>query len=61
MEQSSDLVEGYKDCSNCFISAPIMVDGEENLWFLVALKHSMLELVYPEETMKRIKTVFFKI
>ena len=42
-----------------------MVGGEENLWFLGALKRSVkcsvLELILPEKTWKGTKTVLFKI
>ena len=34
---------------------------EENLWFQDALKHSILELILPEKTLKVIKSVLFKI
>ena len=38
-----------------------MVGGEENYWFLDALKYSISEPILPEKTWKGIKTVFFKI
>ena len=59
--QGSDQVQGYKDCPNCLIPAPNMVGGEENLWFLDALKGSISELILPEKTWKGIKTIFCKI
>ena len=34
--------QGYKDFLNCLIPAPTMVGGEENLWFLDALKCSKM-------------------
>ena len=37
-----------------------MVAGEENLWFLAALKRSISELLLPEKIWKAIKAVFFK-
>ena len=44
-------------CPNCLIPAPIMVGGEENLWFQDALNHFVSELILPEKTWKGIKTV----
>ena len=38
-----------------------MVSGEENLWFIDALKRCISELMLPEKTWKGVKTVFFKI
>ena len=38
-----------------------MFAGEENLWFLDALKCSISELIFFEKTWKGIKNVFFKI
>ena len=42
-------------------ATPTMVSGKENVWFLDALKQSILELILSEKTLKGIKTVFFKI
>ena len=50
-----------KDCLNCLILHLTIVGGKENHWFLDALKCSISELILPEKTWKRIKTVFFKI
>ena len=61
VEQGSDQVHGYKDCLSFLIPDPTMVGGEENLWFLDALKWSISELILPEKTWKEIKTVFFNI
>ena len=41
---------------------PTMVCGEENLWFLDALKRAISELILPEKTWKGTKTVLsFKL
>ena len=58
---TSDQVQGYKDCLYFLLPDPIVVDGEENLWFLKAPKRFISELVLAEKTLKQIKTVFFKI
>ena len=38
-----------------------MVGVEEKIYFLDALKHSVLALILPEKALKKIKLVFFKI
>ena len=40
---------------------PTMVDGEENLAFVDALKSSISVLILPEKTWKGMKTAFFRI
>lgn len=57
-EKGIDKLCRYKDCPNCLVPAPIMVDGKENLCFLDARKLSILEPILPEKTSKGIKTVF---
>ena len=59
--QGRDQAQRYKDCPNCQIPATTRVGGEENLWFIDALKCSISGLILPEKTLKVLKTVFFKI
>ena len=54
----NDQVQGYNVCTNCLIPVPSMVGGEENPWFLDALKRSILELTLPENTFKKKKICF---
>ena len=58
--QSRDQAQRYKDWSNCLIPVTTRVGGEENLWFIDALKCSISGLILPEKTLKVLKTVFFK-
>ena len=46
------VVTRFWDRKITLIPAPTMVGGEENLWFLDALKHSILELTLPEKILK---------
>ena len=59
--QVIDQVHRHKDCPNCLIPALFMVAGKENVWFIDALKQSVLELNLPEKTLEGIKTLSFKI
>ena len=54
--QGSGQVQGHKNHP-----LPPVDGGEENLWFLYALKCPIQELILPEKTWEGIKTVFFKI
>ena len=55
--------QGHKNCPNCLHPPPPppRVNGEENLWFLYALKCPIPDLILPEKTWEGIKTFFFKI
>ena len=59
MTHGSDQSQGYKDPLKCLIIDPTMAGGKENLGFLDALKHSILELILSEKTWKEIQMVFF--
>ena len=51
--------QGSKNCPNYLMIDPTMVDGEENLAFVDALKSSISVLILPEKTWKGMITVFF--
>ena len=57
----SKVVARFRDTKIAKRLAPHLVGGEENLWFLYALKCPIAGLILPEKTWEGIKTVFFKI